>query len=95
MEHSDWLINNYNIRNNRVPQLTKNLNIVRNGPLIWADSFQALERGRYTKQLQIVLCILLIWNIFALAYFFTKLKNTRSWKYIPNSTRSTITYTNN
>ena len=49
MEHSDWLINNYNIRNNRVPQLTKNLNNrvpqltknlnkVRDRPLIWAGS---------------------------------------------------------
>ena len=50
MEHSDWLINSYNIRNNRVPQLTKNLNVVRDGPLILAGSFQVLERGRYTKQ---------------------------------------------
>lgn len=50
MEHSDWLTNNYNIRNNRVPRLTKNLNIVRDGPLIWAGSFHVLARDRYTKQ---------------------------------------------
>ena len=53
------------------------------------------ETGSANFDLQIFLCILLIRNIFALGHFFTKLKNTRSWKYIPNSTRSTITYTDN
>ena len=44
------------------------------------------ETGSANLDLQIFLCLLLIWNILALAYFFTKLKNTRSWKYIPDST---------
>ena len=72
MEHSDWLINNYNTRNNRVPRLTKNLYLVRDGPLMWAGGFQALERGRYTKQALLIFMFIINLEYTCICVFFHK-----------------------